>query len=237
MVASDQTDGTVHKGQHMSKQPRLLILASGTETGGGSGARELVLQARQGVLGANIVGIASQHERGGVSLVCEELCTRERFIHFPGPWTAEAYQRLVRETKADFVACSGWLKLVLGLDPATTTNIHPGPLPAFGGKGMYGRHVHEAVMAAYASKKIAHTAICMHFVTPVYDDGPVFFRLNILVLPSDTPESLATRVNMLEHRWQSRMTNLIVTGQISWSGVPGDSVIYPPGYSPVLWAT
>src|SRR3989344_5234179 len=115
-----------------TSRAKLLVLASGTATGGGSGFKQLVLSARTGVLWADIV-VASNHERGGVWQKACELGMEDLCIPFPGPWTAEAYQEIVRKAGAGFVACSGWLKLVEGLDPATTINIHPGPLPEIGG--------------------------------------------------------------------------------------------------------
>jgi phosphoribosylglycinamide formyltransferase-1 len=211
-------------------RPRLLILASGTATGGGSGFANL--KRHEETVSADII-VASNHLGGGVWRYAQKL--RVPFFPFIGPWTAENYQHLVEKTRADFVACSGWLKLVRGLDPATTFNIHPGPLPEFGGKGMYGHHVHEAVMAAYACGKLKHTAICMHFVTEEYDRGPVFFRLNIPILPSDTPDSLGARVNAFEHNWQPTTTGLVVRREIRWSGRVGDPVLCPEHYRSARW--
>ena len=207
-------------------RPRLLVLASGTPTGGGSGFANL--KRNEDAVGADFVAVASNNLHGGVWRNARKL--KVPFYPLIGPWTAEEYQRLVARTRADFVASSGWLKPIRGLDPATTFNIHPGPLPEFGGKGMYGHHVHEAVMAAYARGELTHTAICMHFVTEEYDQGPVFFRLRIPIFPRDTADALGTRVNALEHHWQPAITKLIVTRQIHWSGRQEDPVIYPDWY-------
>lgn len=211
---------------------RLFVLASGTATGGGSGFENLV--AKQHGYDYQVVAVASNHARGGV----HERATRLKipFLYAMPPWTSDVYRHLLGETDAEFVACSGWLKPIRGLDPATTFNIHPGPLPQFGGRGMYGRHVHEAVYAAYARSQLTHTAICMHFVTEEYDQGPVFFRLNIPILQFDTPASLGRRVNALEHDWQPTITNLVVTREIHWSGRQDDPVAYPREYRRVRWA-
>lgn len=216
-------------------KPRLLICASGTidPDRGGSGFKNLMRHKKAWEL----AGVVSNHARGSIWKKACELGVEDRFIYFPAPWTRLEYQRIAQERRADFVACSGWTKHVKGLNPATTFNPHPAPLPEFGGVGMYGNYVQEAVIAAYRRGTITHTAICMHFVTLAYDDGPVFFRLNIPILPSDTPESLTKRVRALEHQWQPRITNLVVTRKIHWSGVRGDPVIYPPDYNPVMWAT
>lgn len=71
-------------------KPKLLILASGTATGGGSGFTNLLKSARDGTLNADIVGVVSNHENGGVRLKAHQ--DGVRFFHFPGPWTAEGYQ-------------------------------------------------------------------------------------------------------------------------------------------------
>ncbi len=212
-------------------KPRLLIFASGTATGGGSGFENLVRASRVtgGDLSADIVGVVSNHESGGVRERADKLGVP--FIHFPRPWFAECYWKIAQESHADFFALSGWLKRVVGLPPRTTVNIHPGPLPKFGGDGKYGHYVHEAVMAAFRRGEITHSAICMHFVTPEYDRGPLFFQYKVKIREDDTPESLAERVNQHEHMWQSTITDLVVRGVISWDGVNPESLRYPAWYA------
>jgi folate-dependent phosphoribosylglycinamide formyltransferase PurN len=126
---------------------------------------------------------------------------------------------------SDFVALCGWLKLVAGLDPKTTFNIHPGPLPEFGGKGLWGHFVHEAVLKAYKQGKITHSAVSMHFVTPEFDEGPVFFTHPVPIEPDDTPETLAARVNQAEHEWQPKIANKVVHGEIAWDGKSPESLM------------
>ncbi len=218
---------------------KILVFSSGTTTGGGSGFENLVKASRGDILHAEIIGIVSNHANGGVYEKANMLGIP--FIHFAGPWTSEAYQKIAIESGVDFFALSGWLKLVKGLDPITkfnsrtVFNIHPGPLPRFGGAGMYGHHIHEAVMSAYNKGEITHTAICMHFVSDKYDRGPIFFNLNIKINDDDTPKSLATRVNMYEHRYQPEITNMVVNGLIKWDGVNPKSLEVPREYSVVRY--
>lgn len=75
-------------------------------------------------------------------------------------------------------------------------NIHPALLPKFGGKGMYGKKVHEAVIAAGEKE----SGITIHYVNEKYDEGDIIFQARCPVLPSDTPEILAQRIHELEHR-------------------------------------
>ena len=209
-------------------KPKLIIFSSGTKTGGGSGFENLVKAQKSGILSAKIVAVVSNHAEGGVREKADRLGVP--FILFSGPYDANEYQRIVKETGAEWVGLSGWLKLVSGLDSSHTFNIHPGPLPKFGGKGMYGHYVHEAVMEAYKRGEVTHGAVTMHFVTPVYDEGPVFFRFPVEILPNDTAETLGLRVNNAEHEWQPKITNMVVNGEISWDGENPKSLHVPDGY-------
>jgi len=209
-------------------RPKLLVFASGSAEGGGSGFENLVNQANDGMLDADIVAVVSNYEQGGVRQRADKL--RVPFVHFPKPWKRDEYRRIAEDSGAEFFALSGWLKLVRGLDPRTTFNIHPGPLPEFGGAGMYGHHVHEAVIEAYRRGEVTHSAVCMHFVTPEYDRGPIFFRHNVKIKKDDTSDLIGSRVNKCEHRWQPEITNLVVHREITWDGYDPDSLRCPSGY-------
>ncbi len=194
---------------------RILVFASGDEKGGGSGFQELVEFSRTNppVLDAQIIGVISNHRNGGVRRRADALDIP--FDYWAGPYDAKGYRAFVEKYWADFVMCSGWLKFVRGLDPAKTVNIHPGPLPRFGGAGMYGHHVHEAVMKAYHHGEIIQSAVTMHFVDDIaYDNGPIIFQMPVLIRPDDDAEALAKRVNEKERAWQSHILNLVVQGYI-----------------------
>ncbi|MCL5093589.1 MAG: hypothetical protein M1355_00415 [Patescibacteria group bacterium] len=208
---------------------KLIVFASGSETGGGSGFQELAENARTGVLKAKIAAVVSNHENGGVRQKADKLGVK--FIYFPEPYKPENYQKIVQDSGANWISLSGWLKLATGLDPKRTINIHPGPLPEFGGPGMYGHHVHEAVIKAKKEGKLENSAVSMHFVTEEYDKGPVFFRYPVLIRDEDTADSIDERVNKIEHGWQSFITNLVVNGEISWDGKDPDSLKVPDWYS------
>jgi phosphoribosylglycinamide formyltransferase 1 len=217
---------------------KILVFASGSASGGGSGFEKLVLASRGGPLCADIVGVVSNHAEGGVRARADMLGVP--FIHFPQPWSAESYQKIAAASGADFFALSGWLKLVCGLDSKTrfnartVFNIHPGPLPAFGGPGMYGHHVHEAVIEAFRRGDVTHSAVSMHFVTEGYDRGPVFFQIKVEIARGDTPETLAARVNQREHLYQPMITDYVVNGRINWDGVDSRFLRYPSDY-PLDW--
>ncbi len=195
---------------------------------GGSGFENLVIASRKNILRAEIAAVVSNYEKGGVRKRAERL--KIPFVYFPAPWTAKRYQKIARQFNADFVALSGWSKLVSGLDPKKTFNIHPAPLPLFGGLGMYGSHVHEAVLKAYKADVIKNSAVSMHFVTKKYDEGPVFFFTPVKIMPNDTPETLRKRVNDAERDFQPIITDLVVRGEIVWDGRHKKSLRVPSGY-------
>ena len=100
---------------------------------------------------------------------------------------------------ADLVVLAGYLKLlparVVARFPQRAINIHPALLPAFGGPGMYGRRVHEAVLASGATVSGA----TVHFVDERFDRGPIIAQRTVPVLPDDTADTLAQRVLAVEH--------------------------------------
>lgn len=112
---------------------------------------------------------------------------------------SEWLERLKRH-QVDLVVLAGYLKLVppevIRAYQGWILNIHPALLPAFGGPGMYGHHVHQAVLASGA----AQSGATVHLVDEEYDRGPILAQGRVPVLPGDTPESLAARVLEVEHR-------------------------------------
>lgn len=97
----------------------------------------------------------------------------------------------------DLVVLAGFLWLIPQylIDNFTTINIHPALLPAYGGKGMYGSRVHEAVVA----NKEKESGITIHYVNEKYDEGQIIAQAKCEVLPSDTPDDVAAKVHELEY--------------------------------------
>ena len=93
-------------------------------------------------------------------------------------------------------------------------NIHPALLPKFGGQGMYGIHVHEAVLAANEIE----TGVTIHLVTEEYDTGAIIAQEKVPVMPGDTPQTLAARVLQTEHALFPAVLQQIALGQISLPG-------------------
>lgn len=108
------------------------------------------------------------------------------------------------DAEIDFIILAGYMKLIpewlVFRYKDRLINIHPALLPKFGGKGMYGLRVHEAVIAAGEKE----TGITIHLVNSEYDKGKILFQAKCPVEPNDTPELLAQRVHQLEHKYYAK---------------------------------
>ena len=115
----------------------------------------------------------------------------------------------------DIIALAGYMKKLgsktLSHFRGRILNIHPALLPKHGGKGMYGIHVHEAVIAAHEKE----SGVTIHLVTEEYDRGPIIAQVRVPVEPVDTPAILAARVLVEEHKLYPATLQRIVTGEIN----------------------
>lgn len=107
----------------------------------------------------------------------------------------------LKEQKTDFIILAGYLALVpeeiTKAFPQRIINIHPSLLPKFGGKGMYGMRVHQAVVES----KETETGITIHLIDEEYDKGKTLFQKRCAVSPTDTPEDVAHKIHELEYRY------------------------------------
>jgi phosphoribosylglycinamide formyltransferase-1 len=180
---------------------RLAIFASGQ----GSNAREIIRYFRNSdhqVMGRNVevaLIVCNKTGAGVLSIAADAsipVCLIEKEKFFKGSHYLEEFARY----NISFIVLAGFLwKIPSGLIhafPERILNIHPALLPGFGGKGMYGRAVHEAVIAAGEKE----SGITIHYVDERYDHGRVFFQVNLTLSPDETPDSLADKIHALEHR-------------------------------------
>lgn len=163
------------------------------------------IQVAQIVSNKSDVGILDKAAKWGVpSLVIE----RERFVK------GDAYVPELQNAQIDKIVLAGFLwkvpETLIAAFPSSIVNIHPALLPKYGGKGMYGMHVHEAVIAAGEQQ----SGITIHLVDEQYDHGKHLAQFTCDVHSSDTPQDLATKIHTLEHRHYPEVIEQWVTGKL-----------------------
>ena len=171
---------------------RLGVLISG----GGTTLQNFVGKIAAGTLSAEIpLVIASQSDCGGIrraeraGLRCEVVRRRD---YGSVEEFSDAIFDLCREAKVELVTLAGFLSLIrIPVDfEHRVMNIHPALIPAFCGRGYYGHHVHEAVLAG----GVRLSGCTVHFADNQYDHGPIIAQRSVPVLDDDTPDTLAARV-------------------------------------------
>ncbi|MCC6660064.1 MAG: phosphoribosylglycinamide formyltransferase [Phycisphaerales bacterium] len=170
--------------------PRLAVLLSGS----GRTLVNLLDHIDSGALKAAIPLVIASRECVGAQRARDRGVPAVLVV--PGTIPAATLATVLDEHRIDWVVLAGYLKLV-EIPPAyrgLVVNIHPALLPDFGGPGMHGRHVHEAVLAARRTQ----SGCTVHLCDEVYDRGRVILQKRCPVLPDDTPETLAARVFELE---------------------------------------
>ncbi len=123
--------------------------------------------------------------------------------------TGEAILEILQEHNVDVIVLAGFLlkvpELLINAFPDRIINIHPALLPKFGGKGMYGDHVHKAVKAAGETE----SGITIHFVNKHYDEGNTIFQAKCLVEPTDSYEEIAEKVHALEYEHFPKVIEMV----------------------------
>lgn len=169
---------------------------------GGSSAKAIIAAIRNGKLAANVGILITNNRDAAILHWCLDNEVNVRHIssktHRGEENADEAISTVLQEAGTDIVLCSGYMKAIgpntLAAFPSRILNIHPALLPKHGGKGMYGDRVHEAVLAAGETV----TGASVHYVTAGIDEGPCILQQQVEVLPTDTVESLRTRVQAIE---------------------------------------
>jgi len=187
-----------------TKPVNILVLVSG----GGSNLQALIdAQAAGDLSGAKIAAVISDRE-GVFALERAKAADIPAIVEKPNPGIPKAEQRrelsdrilcICREKEINLIVLAGFLSILSGAIleeySGRIINLHPALLPKFGGDGMYGIHVHRAVLAAGETE----SGCTVHLVDAGTDTGPILLQRRVPVLPGDTPESLAGRIHKEEH--------------------------------------
>jgi len=180
---------------------RIAIFASGA----GSNTRKIIDyfkvrdDSAKGKKPVRVALIVSNKAGAGVNDIARAekipllLLDKEKFLRQNG------YADELRVQKIDLIVLAGFLwkipSTLIHAFEGRIINIHPALLPKFGGRGMYGMHVHQAVIQAREKE----SGISIHYVDEVYDHGKVIFQARCPVDPSDSPQTLAEKIHVLEH--------------------------------------
>ena len=126
-------------------------------------------------------------------------------------YTKDTVAGYLLESNIDFIVLAGFLWLIpekiLNIFNRRIINIHPALLPSYGGKGMYGEKVHEAVIASGDRE----SGITIHYVNSFYDEVDIIFQARCKIEPGDTPETLASKIHALEYKYFPEVIEKLVT--------------------------
>jgi len=182
----------------------ILVLVSGS----GTNLQALIDAQAAGTLSNGKIAAVLCDRDGAYALERAKLAGIPAFVEKPDPGLAKPERRrelsnrilcLCREKQIHLIVFAGFLSILAGdiikEYGGKMINLHPALLPKFGGEGMYGDHVHRAVIAAGESE----SGCTVHLVDAGTDTGPILLQRKVSVLPGDTPESLAERIHKEEH--------------------------------------
>ncbi|MFQ6007394.1 MAG: phosphoribosylglycinamide formyltransferase [Candidatus Zixiibacteriota bacterium] len=192
---------------------RIAVFVSGS----GTNLQALIDGTKAGILAGKVVLVVSSTAKAyGLTRAKNEGIETFVFESKKYPSVDAAATDLLaklKERNVEYIALAGYLKLVPSSIIAAyrnrIVNIHPALLPKYGGKGMYGHRVHEAVLAS-GDKESGAT---VHLVDEIYDHGKILEQVRVPVMPDDTADSLASRVLEQEHKLYPRVLNKLIRGE------------------------
>jgi formyltetrahydrofolate-dependent phosphoribosylglycinamide formyltransferase len=197
---------------------RLAVFASGR----GSNFRAILEQVHTGFIPAGVVLCITNNPNAGAIDIARGDDIPVKIIipkNFPDATAYnDAILKEVLEAKVDYIILAGYLKLIgrqiIDAYPDRIINIHPALLPSFGGKGMYGHHVHEAVFASGARV----SGVTVHLVNNEYDAGPIVLQTAVSIDDVRSPDEIADRVLAVEHKIYSEAVKLLVEERLQILG-------------------
>lgn len=183
---------------------RIIILASGS----GTNAENIIKHFKNSNL-ASVVQVLSNKKDAKVLERAKRLNIPISTFNRQELYETENILNLLKE-KADYIILAGFLWKVpdeiIAAFPNKVINIHPALLPKYGGKGMYGMHVHNAVV----QNKEEISGITIHYVNENYDEGAIIFQASIEVSNDDSPESVANKIHKLEYKYFPKVIEEVI---------------------------
>jgi phosphoribosylglycinamide formyltransferase 1 len=180
-------------------------------SGGGSNARKIIEHFINHP-SVKVALVISNKQDAGVLNIAKEHGIDTLIISKSVFYETDDILKTLTQYRISFIVLAGFLLLVpqyiISRFNKKIINIHPALLPKFGGKGMYGSHVHEAVKQAHETE----TGITIHFCNAHYDEGDIIFQAKTPVLPDDSPQDIACKVLALEHEHFAKVIEKVVIG-------------------------
>lgn len=179
---------------------RIVIFASGSGTNA-----ENIIKYFQRTQFAEVVRVLSNKKDAKVLERAEKLKVKAVSFTKDELFSEEGVLKILKESKPDIIVLAGFLlkfpENILKEFPNKVINIHPALLPKYGGKGMYGNYVHEAVI----NNKEAETGITIHYVNENYDEGTIISQKRVVLSKTETAETVAEKIHKLEYEWFPRI--------------------------------
>jgi phosphoribosylglycinamide formyltransferase-1 len=184
---------------------RIVIFASGS----GTNAENLIkfFHNREN---ASVIQVLSNNPHAKVLDRCKKLNISALSFNKIAFTESDDVLQILKNSQPDLIILAGFLwkfpEKILAHFPNKVINIHPALLPKYGGKGMYGMHVHRAVV----NNKENETGITIHYVNDQYDEGTIIFQAKCEVETSDTAEDIAEKIHSLEMRYFPEVVNSLL---------------------------
>ena len=189
------------------RKKRIAIFASGS----GTNAERIMSHFRDHEFGEISIVLSNKPDamvlkRAARFNVSTHVFDRDTF------YNSKEIQDLLQRLEISLIVLAGFLWLIpadlIRAFPERIINIHPALLPKYGGKGMYGKRVHEAVIASGDKE----SGISIHYVNEIYDEGRIILQEKCEVKPDDSPESLAERIHQLEYQYYTTVIEKLLPG-------------------------
>jgi len=184
---------------------RIVIFASGS----GSNAENLIkfFHNREN---ASVIQVLTNNPHAKVLDRCKKLNVSALSFNRIAFSKSEDVLNILKASQPDLIVLAGFLwkfpELILKEFPNKVINIHPALLPKYGGKGMFGMHIHDAVV----SNKEPETGITIHYVNENYDEGTIIFQTKCKVLPMDSAEDVAGKIHLLEMEYFPKVVDKLL---------------------------
>jgi len=184
---------------------RIVIFASGSGTNA-----ENLIEFFHNRDNASVIQVLTNNPHAKVLERCKKLNVSALSFNQIAFSKSDDVLNILKIANPDLIVLAGFLwkfpENILNAFPNKVINIHPALLPKYGGKGMYGMHVHKAVV----TNKEIETGITIHYVNERYDDGAIIFQAKCDVLPTDSAEDVAAKIHELEMKHFPKVANSLL---------------------------